>query len=284
MDARRGPTLRAQWLGQQLRDMREGARLTLKDTGEYLQRDPSTLSRMEAGVIPIRIVDTLALMNLYGVHDERLRRAIEQLARDVWRTGWWEGYADHVAGSFIDHAWLEERAHTIRWFEALVVPGLLQTREYAEATIKAADDDAPPERIERWVEFRMARQEALDHDDPPRLEVILDEAVLRRPVGGRRAMRGQLRHLVAAAARPAVELRVLPFRAGAHASLNGAFTVFRLADPFPDIAYTETLAGEVYVESDGVRRFAAAYDRLREAALGPDESTALISAAAKTLR
>lgn len=281
MSTRREPTLRAQWLGQQLRDLREAAGLTLKDAGEYVQRDPSTLSRIEAGLVPARVPDVLALANLYGVDDVRLRDALEGLSRDVWRRGWWEGYAADISGSFIDYAWLEERAQTIKSYEALVLTGLLQTEDYARAVIRAAEPEASTEQIERWVEFRMDRQAVLAKSEPPRLHVILEEAILRRPVGGSAVMRAQLRYLLEYRECPGVEVRVLPLSVGAHASPTGTFVLFELADPFPSVAYADTLAGAVYVESDGARRFAVAWDQLQKAALGPEESAALISAVAE---
>lgn len=283
MVPRKGPTLRAQWLGRQLRELREAARLTLRDAGDHIQRDPAAVSRLENGITPGRAPDVLALLDLYGVTDTKVRDGLEQLSRDIWQKGWWDGYAAEATGRVIDHAWLESRATGLRSYDAMVVPGLLQTHEYAEAVITAADPTAEPAYVARWAEFRMKRQQVLNRPDPLRLEVILDEALLHRAVGGETVMRRQLEHLKKMAERPAVVIRVLPFSVGAHSSLRGPFTIFDLPSPYPDVAYTETPAGNVYVEAEGVEDFCRAYDDLHQAALSPDDSTSFIAARVKQL-
>ncbi|MEU8271377.1 helix-turn-helix transcriptional regulator [Sphaerisporangium sp. NPDC049002] len=279
MGARKGPTLRAQWLGKQLRELREAAKLTLKDAGDYIQRDQSSLSRMEQGITPMRVPDVLTLLNLYGVSDVNLRDGMERLSRDIWQKNWWDAYADAFTGRIIDHAWLESRARELHSYDAMVVPGLLQTREYAEAVIRAADPSKPRERIQLWADFRLNRQQVLGGDTPLRLSVTLDEAVLHREVGGVDVLRGQLLHLIDVAARPNIDIRVLPFGAGASASPEGPFTIFDMSGPYPDVAYIETRAGVLYVEGDEVEHFAQAYDRLRESVLSPDDSVAIIRSA-----
>src|SRR5262249_55191581 len=156
--------------------------------------------------------------------------------------GWWDGYADDVAGSLVDRVWLESRASAIRTFETVVVPGLLQTRDYAKTVIRAADPDAPDEQIQRWVEVRMTRQQLLTRAEPVQFAAILDEAVLRRRVGGNDGMRVQLNHLLAIAKKPTVEIMVLPATAGAHASPDGAFEIFEMPDPYPEVGYVRTPA------------------------------------------
>jgi len=281
---RQGPTLRAQWLGQQLRELRDQAGRTLRESAEYLQRDPSTLSRFESGEYPIRHPDLLALLNLYGVSDERRRQELFALHEEVWQKGWWDRYAEDVDRRLIDYVWLESRARELRSFDDTVVPGLLQTRAYAEAVIRAAEFDAPSEQVRRWVELRTTRQRVLTGANPLHLSVVLDEAVLRRLVGGPAVMRAQLDYLTESSQRTNVEIRVLPFSVGAHASPVGAFKVFRLDDPYPDIAFAETLAGAVYAEIPLASRFVHAYDRLHEAALGTVESAELISTLAEEQR
>ena len=273
-------TLRSQWLGQQLRELREVNGLMVKEVAEYLQRDPGTVSRFESGFYPIRRPDLMALLGLYGVADRKRRDALMTLSEDVWQKGWWDGYAGDVVGTLVDYVWLESRAEEIRSFDAFVVPGLLQTREYAEAVIGGGDPDAPPERIDRWIELRMARQGVLGAGTP-RLSVILDESVLRREVGGPAVMAAQLRRLAECAAMDTVEIRVLPFRAGSPVSTRGAFMLFQMPEPFPEVAYAETLAGAIYIESPDTERFVQAYDGHRAQALGPVESIDLILAAAE---
>jgi transcriptional regulator with XRE-family HTH domain len=283
---RQGPTLRAQWLGQQIKDLREGAGITLKQAAEYLERDPSTVSRFESAEYPIRRADLLAMLDFYAVSDQRRREGLLSLREEVWQKGWWDGFADAVDRRFIDYVWLESRAHAIDSFDDTLLPGLLQTNRYAEAAIRAADPDLGDEQVKRAVELRIMRQQVLTGDKPTQLRAIIDEALLRRVVHGPEAMREQLEHLsaCASASRPNIEIRVLPFKAGAHASPAGAFKVFSMVEPYPDVAYTETLAGAIYVETPGAERFVQAYDRLQCATLKVKESAEMISAAIEEIK
>ncbi|MEU8037131.1 helix-turn-helix transcriptional regulator [Streptosporangium sp. NPDC049078] len=276
MGTKRGPTLRAQWLGKHLREFRESAKLTLKQAGDYLQRDAGTISRLESGIIPARASDVLALLNLYGVGDQKIRDGLEQISRDIWRKGWWDGYAADSLAGMLDHAWLETRAKGIHSYETMVIPGLLQTRDYARAVIAAGGMGAPDEQLERWVEFRTERQRVLDTATAPNVEVVLDEAVLCRVIGGSEVMYAQLKNLSEVMARPNVTIRVVPFDVGAHASLEGSFTIFDMPDPYSNVAYVETRAGAVYTEAEGAEIFVRAYDSLQSAALTPDESATVI--------
>lgn len=281
MAARRGPTLRAQWLGQELRKLREEAKLTLKDVGNYIQRDASSVSRMESGMFPARVPDVLAYLSLCGVSSKRRRDALMTLAQDTWQTGWWDGYSD-VAAELIDRIWIESQTREIWSYQTMVVIGLLQTPEYADAVIRTMVG-AEDQQLDRWVDLRISRQKILTARDPARLAVILDEAVLRRPIGGPKVAAVQLRHLVAMGARPNIEIRVLPFAVGAHTGVDGPFEIFRMGEPYADVGCVESPGGAVYVESSSVDGLFARYDRLRGAALGPQESAALIEAAAEDL-
>ncbi len=282
MGAARGPTLRAQWLGQQLRERREAGGLTLKDAAEYLQRDSSTVSRFESGVYPIRRGDLLALLDFYRIHEPREREQLFRLSEEVWRTGWWDGYAKDVDRQFVEVPWLEARAERISSYNAMVVPGIMQTRAYAETVIRAAEGStASDEQVARWVELRMTRQQVLDGDTPAKMTAILEEWVLRRPVGEATVMREQLQRLAAIGSWPSIEVRVLPMTVGPHAGHGGSFIIFEMPEPYPDVAYVETLAGSLYVEAPGTRAFAEAYDQLRAVSLEPQESAGMISAIAE---
>ncbi|MER7205937.1 helix-turn-helix transcriptional regulator [Streptosporangium sp. NPDC000239] len=276
MAAKRGPTLRAQWLGKHLKEYRDAAGLTLRQAGDHLQRDAATISRLESGIIPARVSDVMALLNLYEIDDERIRDGLEQLSRDIWRKGWWDGFSADSLGGMLDHAWLEARARAVYSYAAMVVPGLLQTRDYASAIITAGATGASARQVEQWIAFRMARQDVLDGEAPPKLMIVLDEGVLHRAVGGPNVMRAQLEHLFAAVSRPNVTLQVLPFAIGAHAGVDGAFTVFRMPEPYSDVTYVETKAGAVYTEADGAENFVQAYDSLLNAALTPDDSATVV--------
>lgn len=282
--AKKGPTLRAVWFGQQLRELRDEAGYTLAEAAEVLQRNPATLSRIEGGEFPMRKPDLTALLDFYGVADQRTRDKMFNLSMEQWQKGWWDGFEDALYDRrFVDYVWLESRAREIMTYDVMLVPGLLQTPEYARAVIGAVEPENTHAQVERWVTLRMERQQVLTGSEAPELTSILDEAVLRRPVGGPAVMGAQLEHLMDAAKRPNVNLRVLPYRVGAHPAVNGTFKLFRLADPYPPVAYVESLAGGVYVEAPTADRFTAAYAWLRKAALDTEASAKLIAAAAEDL-
>lgn len=190
------------------------------------------MSRFESGVYSIRRPDVIALLDLYRVPDERRRAELRKISEEVWQTGWWDGYADDdIPGALMDLTWLESRARAIHSFHTHVLPGLLQTEDCARATIQAENIDAPGERIERWVEFRITRRHKLESDDSPALSVPLDQGMLYRPIGGARVMRDQLQCLREATRAPTIEVRVLPFDVGEHTSLSGSFRVIEMPDP-----------------------------------------------------
>ncbi|WP_371783683.1 helix-turn-helix domain-containing protein [Streptosporangium subroseum] len=284
MNAKRGVTLRSQWLGKQLRELREAANLTLKETGEFLQRDGSTVSRFEAGLYPARTPDVIALLDLYGVAGEQRREGLIRLSRDVWQSGWWDAYSEVVSLGIVDYAWLESRAQQIRSFDALVIPGLLQTQHYMEAMIRAEDPDASPDQINRWIEFRQTRQQVMTAKEAPNFVAVLDEAALRRLVGGSEVMRDQLDQLAVAAGQTNTEIRVLPLTAGAHASPDGSFRIFELPEPYPAVAYVPSPAGAIYAEAEAADRLKLKFDRICHASLTAKKSIELIMAIAEDLR
>lgn len=277
-------TLRAQWLGQHLRQVREEAGLTLRDIGDYIQRNATTVSRIESGVLPARVTEVLAYLDLAGVDNANRRAMLRQLAQDVWQKGWWDGYSnsDDVAAVLINRAWLEARADRLCAYETNV-PGLLQTDQYAKAIIEAEDPDASEEQVARFVEVRMKRQQILNRAEPVELRAILDEAVLRRPAGSREITREQFQRLAEFADQPHIQLRVLPFSAGAHPGLEGQFVVIELPEPYPEVGYVDNPAGAVFAEGEKAERLRRKYDRLCAVALDVDASTALIVKAAEDL-
>ncbi len=285
MSPQRRSTLRAWWLGQQLKELREANGLTVRDAGAYLQRSSGTISRFESADYPIRRGDVLALLDLYGVSDEPRRRNLIRLGEEVWQKGWWDGYADAVDQRFIDYPWLESRATKLRAYETMLVTGLLQTRDYAQVLIEDTNGaTAGSDQIAQWVNFRMERQQVLDQEEPLQVELVLDESVLRRVIGEPDTMRAQLTHLVESARRPNIEIRVLPLRPHHKAGLEGSFKLFTMPEPYPEVGYVDTPAGAVYVETPDTDRFATMYDRLWDITLEADESAELISAAAEELQ
>jgi hypothetical protein len=178
------------------------------------------------------------------------------------------------------HIGLEDNATMLRMYAALLIPGLLQTPGYAKAILRAVQPNLDAEQLDRWVDLRIARQSLLDRDNPPALWTILDEAVLRRPVGGPEAMQQQLQRLAEAAARPNVTLQVLPFAAGEHAGMDGSFTIFgfsRSADS--DVVHLDNTSGDLYLENpEEIQRYNEVFEQLRTAALRPEQSLALVTA------
>ncbi|GAA3749970.1 helix-turn-helix domain-containing protein [Salinactinospora qingdaonensis] len=270
-------TLRGRWLGQRLRELRDESGMKVEEVGDYLQRSSGTVSRFESGIYPIRRSEVVALLDLYGVNEAKRRADLLKIADDVWQTGWWEGYTGEVADWFIDFVWLEEQATEQRLFENTVVPGIVQTEAYARAVILAADPDATRDQVDRWIELRMTRQNLFQKETPPRVRIVLDEAVLRRRVGGTRVLSGQLRHLLDLVGRSIIELRVLPFSLGAHASPTGRFSLFTMAEPYPEVAYAESPKGGIYIESPDTERIIEKYDRLWDESLNTEESVEFVS-------
>ncbi|MEV6984931.1 helix-turn-helix transcriptional regulator [Sphaerisporangium sp. NPDC051017] len=277
MSAKRGMTLRAQWLGRQLRELREAAGLKLPEAGDYIQRDGATVSRLETGLYPARTPDVQALLDLYGVADPHKRGDLMKLATEVWHEGWWDGYSGNLSKLIVDYAWVESRARVIRSFDALAIPGLLQTGNYMEAVIRQTDTD--PSLAPSGARFRLERQQILAAAEPPRIEAILDEGLLRRPVGGPAGMKEQLERLLDLGRRPAIDIRVLPFASGAHAGHDGSFRIFEMPEPYPQIGYVDSPAGGIYIEAEGVDRLMLKFDRMRSDSPDPSESMKLIRTA-----
>lgn len=268
-------TLRSQWLGQQLRELREAADMKLSDAGEFIRRDQSQVSRFERGTYPIRGHDVEALLNLYGVNDKKRRETMCAMADEAWRTDWWQGYTDEVVGELIDYVWLESRATGICEFAIIAIPGLLQTSDYARALIRAGDPDESEDVTERWVELRLKRQTILARASAPTYSMVIDEGALRRTVGSPKTHATQLRYLLDRA-QANIEVRVLPFSAGAHASPDGSFSIFTLDDPYPEAVFVESPAGALYLEPPKTDRFIAMYDRVKNQAHDPTRSARLI--------
>lgn len=219
-----------------------------------------------------------------SITDKARRDRMLATCEECWQTGWWEEYADAVDESFVDFPWLETRATKIYTYDAIVPPGALQTKEFAEELIRQFEGDASEQLIARWLDLRMTRQQMLDGDEPAPFVTILDEAVLLRVVGSPELTRAQLAHLVKLAKQPHIDLRVLPLRKSVHIGVDGAFFIFEMPEPYPAVAYVEGMAGRVYMEeSTHVTHFRRAYDRLWQATLGPRESIELISAVAKEI-
>lgn len=262
--------------------MREKSGLSPEEAAARLGWSRSKVSRIETGRTRASSTDVASACDLYGAGSS-VRAGLVQLAKEVRQRGWWTAYADVFTGSYIG---LEDEAALICQWEVQLVPGLLQTEDYARTVITAGRlASCDVEDVHRRVMARMARRTLLNRPDAPELHAVLDEGVIRRPIGGSELMRDQLTALLIAARRPNVTIRVLPYRVGAHAGLEGAFTVLSFAEEVdPDVAYVEGTAGDVYVESsDQVDRYKMAFVRIRDAALSPEASMKLIAEAKEQL-
>ncbi|WJK40646.1 helix-turn-helix transcriptional regulator [Solwaraspora sp. WMMA2056] len=276
------PTIRARRLRRELRRLRDSAGLTAEEVARRLGWHRTKVIRLEHGHSRITLKDTEQMLALYEASDED-RESLTALAKQARQKGWWSAYGDVLPDDYVG---FEAEATAISAFESLYVPGLLQTEEYARAIIHAGRSTADADEIDRRVAARLARKSLLSRDMPPRLWIVLDEAAIRRVVGGPKVMRTQLTRLIAACAQPSIELQIVPFGAGAHAAMAGPFTILGYADPIldPSIVYIENDANTLLLEEDAhVARYKLMFDHLRAKAMDPDESGRSLARAAEEL-
>jgi uncharacterized protein DUF5753/helix-turn-helix protein len=259
-----GPTALRILLGAHLRRLREAQGVSREDAGWEIRSSESKISRMELGRVGFKERDVADLLTLYGVDDVEERDRLLALARQANSPGWWHRYGDVLPSWFQSYLGLEASAALIRTYEVQFVPGLLQTEGYARAVVRLGHDRARPEEIDRRVALRLQRQAILDRPAPAQLWAVVDEAVLRRPIGGTEVMRAQLEALLEATSRPTVRLQVVPFHAGGHSAAGGAFTILRFPDQeLPDVVYIEQLTSAIYLDKrDDVEHYMAAMERL----------------------
>jgi transcriptional regulator with XRE-family HTH domain len=268
----------------ELQRRRETTGMSREEVARQLEWSTSTLFRIETGRSRPQPGNVRTLLELYGVTGPE-RNGLIQLARDARQPGWWHSFRDVLPNPYEVYIGLEAGAASLRNFEPIVIPGLLQTEDYAREIFRNGPMELDPDGIERLAQVRLARQEILNRDDRPRLWAVIDEAVIHRVVGGASVMRGQLRHLVDSAQQGKITIQVMPYRAGAHAGTTGPFVILGFEEPTdPTVVYVETLAGDIYLEErTDVSRYTLAFDRLRAASLHPDDSVQLIEQAASTL-
>jgi hypothetical protein len=283
--ARAVPTVRRRRLAELLRQLRVTADLSVEEASSRLEWSLSKLYRIERADQGVAVGDARDLLDLYGVPADQ-RGEVLALVREARQRGWWHSYSDALPEPFTAYVGLEQDAASLAHYSAELVPGLLQTEDYARAIRRAVLLTDTDETAERWLAVRSQRQARLRDDHPVTYWVVLNEAVLARPVGGRDVMRGQLRHLLEVADLPNVTLQVLGFEAGAHAAIDGSFTVIRFADQAaPDVIYIENATSCLYLERDQeVGRFTLIFDHVRARAHDPDRSVDRIRAAAERLR
>jgi transcriptional regulator with XRE-family HTH domain len=284
MMATPSPTVRRKRLGIELRRLREQAELTCEDVGQRLECSGTRISRMETGRISVRPGDVRELLEVYGVSGAEADSLV-QLAREARRKGWWHTYGRVLPTWFEAYIGLESEAARLRDFQSLVMPGLLQTEDYARVVLRAAPHAGSSAEIDRQVALRMERQRVLSQASPPDVWVVLSESVLRVHVGGPAIMRAQLRRLADVAERPNVTLQVLPFTTVAHVHPVSPFTMLEFPDAAdPAVVYLEHLTGSLFLENeDEVRRYRVIFDHLRAESLGTGQSAGLIAQMAADL-
>ncbi|MFB7998152.1 helix-turn-helix domain-containing protein [Streptomyces sp. NPDC056002] len=276
-----GPAVRRRRLGAELRALRARAGLTSGETARLVGWHQSKVSRIETGHSGVKASDVRLLLDAFEVTDPGIRDLLVALAGsgDDGGRHWWHAYRGLLPPAYRDFISLESQACRVRTVETSVVPGLLQTPDYARAVTRAALGGLPDGQVDALVEVRIARQDVLRSASPLRLSAVLDEAVLRRPVGGPRVMAEQLRHLAAVAKLPHVRLQVLPFTAGEHVGLTGPFVVFSFPNTSDlDVVVLDQLTSSLYLErKEDLKAYTDAFDTLRIHALSPGDSLDFIA-------
>ncbi|MFI6885949.1 helix-turn-helix domain-containing protein [Streptosporangium canum] len=284
MAADTSPTVRRRRLASELRRLRIEHGLSMQEVAERMDLTAASISRMETGRRGIRPRDLRAFLDMYGVV-ETSREPLLALAKEARQRGWWQNYGDVLPGEYATLIGLEAEAASTRTYQQTLVPGLLQTAEYARSVIAASRPGDTPEDVERRASVRMERQKRLTGQDPLELSVILGEGVVHQHVGTAQITADQFHHLAEANRRPNVMIQILPYRAGAHPAMTGSFTIVGFPAPSNlDVIYLENMSSGLYLEDAAdVRRYVTVFDYLRAAALSPADTTAMLMDASKNL-
>jgi hypothetical protein len=278
-DELRGPTVLRMILGTQLRRLREAADVTPDQAGYEIRASRSKISRMEHGRVGFKDRDVADLLTLYGITDEQMRARMLVSVRHANAPGWWSKYGDLLPDWFEEYLGLEGAASVIRTFELQFVHGLFQTEAYARAVTLLGHKTAPADEIDRRVSLRLKRQDIVTSSEPPQVWSVMDEAVVRRSVGGRAVMRAQLERLAEVASLPQVTIQVVPFGGGGHAAAGGSFTILRFAEPeLPDVVYIEQLTSALYLDGrEDVDHYREVMNELSTQALTPERTARVLA-------
>ena len=265
-------------LGSQLRKLREAKGISREEAGYLIRASESKISRMELGRVSFKQRDVTDLLEMYGVDDNDARAALVKLARDANSPGWWHKYSDVLPDWFSVYVGLEEAASLLRVYELQFIPGLLQTADYTRAIVERGQSAATADEIERRVALRAARQEMLAKPGAPRLWAVVDEAALRRPIGGPVVMRNQIERLIAATEEPNITVQVVPFDSGGHAAEGGAFTILRFPEAeLPDVVYVEQLTSALYLDKrEDVEKYGQVMDQLSVESEPPERTADIL--------
>jgi transcriptional regulator with XRE-family HTH domain len=267
------PTVRRRELGALLRTLRNERGMTVEQVAAALLCSPSKVSRMETGHRGATARDIRDLCGIYGVTESAERSRLTSLAAEGKRQGWWQTYELDYFATYVG---LEEAATATRQYQSAIVPGLLQTSDYARAMAEVLE--VGPDRVDELVEVKLRRQRLLAAKPSAPVSVILDEAVLHRLVGGVRAMQDQLLHLIEVTKTSNVTIQIIPYDVGAHPAMESTFSILDFGEPVPSVVYVEGLVGFLYLERpQDIARYEQVFDRLRDIALSPRESIELIA-------
>jgi transcriptional regulator with XRE-family HTH domain len=283
MDAK--PPLRRRRLGAIMRAHRETAGMNLDEAEEASEVGKSAISRLENATTKIKPLYVRTLAKTYGLEPSEVESLVD-LAKQCERRGWWSKQEATLSAEHIEYIAFENDASLVRNYESLVVPGLLQTEDYARAVARDTVRPLLPEKeIENRAKIRVKRQERVDSDDPLDLWAVVDESVLRRPTGGITVMAKQLERLDVLSRRPNITVQVIPNDIGAHPGMSGAFHILSFSDPrVGEVVYVDTPVGEVYAEEeDQIRACESIFDHLKASALSEQKSRSLIRQIAKEL-
>ncbi|MGY3787827.1 helix-turn-helix domain-containing protein [Streptomyces antibioticus] len=275
------PTVRRRRLGQELRRLRELKGMTAEEVAERLLVSQSKISRLENGRRSISQRDVRDLCGVYEVEDQRMVDSLMEMAKDSRQQGWWHAFGDVPYSVYIG---LGTDAASLRVYDPQVVPGLLQTRQYAEALISGALPEAPPQDIDKRIQVRLRRQERISTgENPLRLWAVLDEAALRRRVGNRQVMIEQLEYLLEMSQLPHITVQLIPFTMGAHPGVSGQYAILEFPDAADSsVVYIEGVTSDLYLEKpQDVQRYSVMYEHLRAQALNADQTREFIQQVAK---
>lgn len=268
-------------LGMELRRLREQAAVSQQQAADAIDGSDTKISRAEAGKTGLSRLELVALLDEYGVTDETFRTALTELNRNSRKRGWWQQQGDLLTPKLQELIELESTASQIFEYEAILIPGLFQTEEYARTVISAFPTPYSTS-VDAAVQVRLERQKLLESEEAPRIVCLLDEAVLRRQVGSRKAMATQLRKLVELSAPPQLSIQIIPFAEGAHAGTDGSFRTFTYPAPADmDIVFLEQKQSRVFIEEEtGLQPYRLAAEQLRTQALSSSQSMSLVAALA----
>jgi len=282
-----GPTALRMILGRQLQALREKAEMSVDEAAEAIYSSPFTIRRMERAEGGFKPLTVKSLLIAYGVTTADQIEAFLALCRDASKPGWWHSFGDVLPDWFRTYVGLEEAAALIRGYEPHWVPGLLQTEDYARASVRTGFPDAPDSEVDRRVTLRLARQQILARPKPPRLWIVMDETALRRPVAttGPAIMRAQIDRLVEAVERPGITVQVLPFSAGLHPAMHGLFYLLRFPNKeMPDIVYGESISSSFYLDKPReVAVYLEVLDRISAQSVPADSTVAVLRAIRKEI-